>query len=58
VVKVNPEMGSYVLAKINRAELGGIVAKNRLKRFFPKPEGFTVTAPKSKHAAQEDLKST
>jgi hypothetical protein len=51
VVKANPEMRLYVLAKINKAELSGIVAENRLKRFFPKLEGFTVTVLKSKHAA-------
>jgi hypothetical protein len=58
VVKANPEMRSYVLAEINGAELGGTVAENRLKRFFPRPEGFTVTASGSKHTAQEDLEST
>jgi hypothetical protein len=51
VVKVNSEIRSYVLAKINRAELDEIVIKNRLKRFFSKPERFTVIALESKHTA-------
>jgi hypothetical protein len=51
-------MESYVLTEINEAELDGIVVENRLKRFFSKPEKFTVTALKTKYATQKDLKST
>jgi hypothetical protein len=58
VVKTNPEMGSYVLAEIDKAELGGTVAENRLKRFFSRLEKFIVTASETKHATQKDLKST
>jgi hypothetical protein len=50
-------MRSYVLAKINKAELSETVVKNRLKRFFSKPEKFTVIVLEIKHATQKDLKS-
>jgi hypothetical protein len=36
-------MGSYVLAEVDSAELGGTVAGNRLKLFHPRPEGFSVS---------------
>jgi hypothetical protein len=36
-------MGSYVLAEVDGAELGGTVAGNRLKLFHPRPEGFSVS---------------
>jgi hypothetical protein len=51
-------MKSYVLAKIDGAKLDGTVAGNRLKRFFSRPEKFTVIVLKTKHVTQEDLKFT
>jgi hypothetical protein len=50
-------MRSYVLAKINKAELDEIVIENRLKRFFSRLEKFTVIALRTKHATQKNLKS-
>jgi hypothetical protein len=43
VINANLEMGSYVLAEVDGAELGGTVAGNRLKLFHPRPEGFSVS---------------
>jgi hypothetical protein len=58
VIKINSEMRSYVLTEINKAELDGIIAENRLKRFFSKSEKFIVIALETKYATQKDLKFT
>jgi hypothetical protein len=45
VKKAVPLKGTYILKKLNSAELNNIITRNRLKRFYPrlkkKPE-FTV----------------
>ena len=41
--QANPLRGSFALAEVDGAELGGTVAGNRLKKFYPRSGEFSVT---------------
>ena len=52
--KANPEIELYVLTEVDGVELSGIVVGNRLKYFYIRPEGFTITALEDKAGRLEN----
>ena len=52
--RANSEIELYILAEVDGAELDRIVVGNRLKYFYIRSEGFTITALEDKTGRLEN----